>query len=204
MQRSACLVKLVVMLKHSSSPVEFKEISIMSRVLLQSVPIVALQLSKDVFKLPRSSALVLVLLPEQVRFDASPPPTKVMLSLMPLKSILLVNLPSMILSCFSILFFLLRKLLTWSFHTFIAETASDTHSRVTGGGGESVAPCRHPGHLGQFFLFKFFPFFPFLPLPFLLRFLFFLCLLFFLLPDRFPPFSFLSTPLASREFAPET
>lgn len=112
MQRSACVVKLVVMLKHSSSPVEFKEMSIMSRVLLQSVPIVALQLSKDVFKLPRSSALVLVLLPEQVRFDASPPPTKVMLSLMPLKSILLENLPSMMWSCFSILFFLLRKLPT--------------------------------------------------------------------------------------------
>ena len=112
MQASACTVKLVVMLKHSSSAVEFKEISIMSRVLLQSVPIVALQLSIEVFKLPRSSALELVLLPEQVRFDASPPPTKVMLSLMLLKSSLLANLPSIILSCFSILFFLLRKLPT--------------------------------------------------------------------------------------------
>ena len=95
MQRSACVVKLVVMLKHSSSPVEFKAMSIMSRVLLQSVPIVALQLSIEVFKLPRVSALELVLLPEQVKFDASPPPTKVMLSLMLLKSNLLENLPSM-------------------------------------------------------------------------------------------------------------
>ena len=84
----------------------------MTRVLLQSDPIVALHLSIDVFKLPRVRALELVLLPEQVRLDESPPPTKVMLSLMLLKSSLFENFPSMILSCFSILFFLLRKLLT--------------------------------------------------------------------------------------------